>query len=242
MSRRTPQDRTRKRFARRQWARRWLTWRYLLAAFLVVGGIGFAVYGVFFSPWLRVEGAEVTGTSQLTEETVLAVADVPDDVPLARVDLDEIAERVDDLDTVRSVDVSRQWPHEILIEVTERTPVAVVATSGGFTQLDAEGFRFGNLDKAPAGLPRVEVGSSAEPDALEEAALVVSSLTEEVAALVDHVEVETIDEILLELRDGRRVRWGSAEQSEEKAEVLLTLLQHDAQIYDVSVPGMPTTR
>lgn len=242
MTRRTPQDRTRKRFARRQWARRWLTWRYLLAAFVVVGGIGFAVYGVFFSPWLRVEGAEVTGTSQLTDADVLDVAGVPEGVPLARVDLDEIAERVDDLDTVKSVDVSRQWPHEIRIEVTERTPVAVVATQDGFTQLDAEGFRFGDLDQAPSGLPRVEVGSGAEPDALEEAALVVSSLTEEVAVLVDHVEVETVDEILLELRDGRRVRWGSAEQSEEKAEVLLTLLQHKADIYDVSVPGMPTTR
>jgi len=242
MRRRTPQDRTRRRFARRQWARRWLTWRYLLAGFLVVGGLGLAVYAVYFSPWLRVEGTDVTGTSQLAEDFVLAVADVPEDLPLARVDLDEIADRIDDIDTVESVDVSRQWPHEVRIEVVERTPVAVVAVGDGFTQIDAEGNRFGDLRRAPDALPVVRISASAEADALEEAARVVSSLTDEVAAMVAHVEVETVDEILLELGDGRRVRWGSAEQSEEKAAVLLTLLQHDARLYDVSVPGMPTTR
>ena len=38
--------------------------------------------------------------------------------------------------------------------------------------------------------------------------------------------------------------WGSADQSDEKAEVLLNLLdaEPDAQAYDVSVPSLPATR
>ena len=78
--------------------------------------------------------------------------------------------------------------------------------------------------------------------ALVEGAAVVSSLDGDVSSLVDYVEVRTVDEILLHLRDGRLVRWGSAEQSEDKAAVLLQLLRRKAEVYDVSVPGSPTTK
>ena len=45
------------------------------------------------------------------------------------------------------------------------------------------------------------------------------------------------------LKDGRTVVWGSAEESDTKAEVLATLLATvQAQTYDVSVPSKPTTR
>ncbi len=236
------QARTRKRFARRQWARRWLTWRYVAAIVLVVGLVGFAVYAVYFSSWVRVEGTQVVGTSQLTEKQVLETAEVPEGEPLARIDLDAIAVRVRSLATVKSVDVSRQWPHEVRIEIVERTPIAVVDRGGTLTQLDAEGVTFGRLTKAPPGLPLVRTGPAAETDALAEAAEVVSAMPEALTALVDHVEVQTVDRIVLELRDGREVRWGSAEQSAEKAEVLLGLLKEKARVYDVSVPGMPTLR
>ena len=72
----------------------------------------------------------------------------------------------------------------------------------------------------------------------------VASLDDAVTRRVDHIEVETADQILLELRDGREVTWGSADQSDEKAEVLLNLLEArpEAQAYDVSVPSLPTVR
>jgi cell division protein FtsQ len=70
---------------------------------------------------------------------------------------------------------------------------------------------------------------------------VVAALPDDISGMVDHVQVDTVDEILLILEDGRQVKWGSAEQSEEKAQVLLALLDRKAQVYDVSVPGMPTT-
>lgn len=235
--------RSRRRFARRQWARRWLTWRYVLAGVLVVGAIGFGVYALWFSSWLRVEGVEVVGADQLSEEEVLAAAEVPTGEPLVSTDLDAIEVRIRSLATVRTVDVARQWPHEVRIEITEREPIAVVDRGDTLTQLDEEGVTFGRVAQVPEGLPLVEVGPEADTDALAEAAGVVAALSSEVAVLVDHVEVETVDLIRLELNDGRVVRWGSAERSEEKAEVLLGLLEArpGAETYDVSVPGLPTT-
>ena len=43
------------------------------------------------------------------------------------------------------------------------------------------------------------------------------------------------------MRGGRTVTWGSAEQSELKAEVLAALLSRPDRHIDVSVPGQPTT-
>ncbi len=237
-----PQERMRRAFARRQRARRWLTWRYVLAGVLLVAAVGLGTYAVYFSPWLRADAVQVIGNAQLSEKQVLATADVPLGGPLATVDLRAIEVRLRSLATVKSVDVSRTWPHDVRIEIVERTPVAVLDRGDRLTNLDAAGVAFGRLAKAPAGLPRVKVGPEADGDALAEGAAVVVALDAAVSELVDFVEVRTVDEIDLHLRDGRLVRWGSAEQADDKAAVLLELLDVDAQVYDVSVPGAPTTR
>ena len=242
VGRRSAADRARRRFARRQWARRWLTWKYVFGAVLAVAVVGFGVYSLYFSAWLRAEGVEVVGNDQLSDRQVLAAAEVSTGGPLATVDLGAIEVRVKSLATVKSVDVSRKWPHDVRIEVVERKPIAVLDRGDRLTKLDADGVSFGRVTKAPRGLPRVKVGAGADEDALVEGAQVVSVLDAEVTGLVDHVEVRTVDQIVLHLRDGRQVRWGSAEQSEDKAEVLLALLSRKAQVYDVSVPGAPTTR
>ena len=69
----------------------------------------------------------------------------------------------------------------------------------------------------------------------------MTSLDPEVAKLVDHVEVESVDQISLALKGGRTVIWGSAADSATKADVLKVLLKQHAKTYDVSVPGQPTT-
>lgn len=239
---RSPQDRARRAFARRQRARRWLTWRKVLAAALVVAAVAFSVYGLYFSSWLRAEGVRVTGADILTTDEVLAAAEVDTGGALIRVDLDAIAHRVRSLAAVKDVDVSRQWPHDVRIEIVERVPVAVLDLGARQVALDADGYSFPTPASDREGLPRVTVGGGADRDALKEGASVVASLDPTVAGLVDHLEVQTVDEILLHLDDGRLVRWGSADQSDDKAAVLLQLLKRKAEMYDVSVPGAPTTR
>ena len=233
--------RSRRRFARRQWARRWVAWRYVVALLLFVALLAGAVWLVFFSSVLAVEGVEVHGTKQLSSAEIRAAAGVTDGEPLARVDLDRIRTRVEALEEVRSADVTRQWPHAVRIEVEERVAIAVVDIGGQVRGMDRDGVVFRQFRQAPAGLPRVQTSIGTDPEALGEAAAVVSALPGDLAERVDHVEVETIDRISLVLRDGRTVMWGSADQSEEKATVLADLLRQDARRYDVSVPSQPTT-
>lgn len=237
-----PQERTRKRFARRQWSRRWLVWRYAVAALLAVGGIVAVVWLVFFSSVLAVTGVEVEGNRLLSSEKVEAVAAVPTGEPLARADLDAIRERLAALPAVESVDVSRQWPDKVRIAIDEREAVAVVELDGRYRGLDASGVVFRDFDRPPPSLPLVRVAADTRGEAMAEGAAVVGVLPSEITRRIRYVELRTVDEISLVLRNGDTVVWGSAEDAADKAQVLPALLEQDGAVYDVSVPGQPTIR
>lgn len=237
-----PEARTRKRFARRQWARRWLAWRVVVAVLLLVAAVAGTVWLVFFSTVLDVEGVEVEGNAMLSDDRLRQAAAVPTGEPLALADLDAIRARVESLPAVKSVDVSRQWPHSVLLDVTERQAVAVIEVDGRMRGMDESGVVFRTYSARPPGLPRIKVAADTRGEAMAEGAAVVRSLPDDVARRVDFVELRTVDQISLELRDGRTVVWGSAEQSEAKARVLGPLLGIEGKRYDVSVPGQPTVR
>ena len=235
------QERMRRRFARRQWTRRLLTARWALLGVAVLVLAGVAAWAVYFSSWLSVSKVEVHGTDQVSSAEITAAAQVPTGEALARVDLDAIRMRVESLEGVASADVTRSWPDAVRIDVTERQAVAVVRIGGSLRGLDADGVVFRTYRRVPVGLPEITTGSGTSADALAEAASVVTSLAPEIAAKVDHVDVRTIDQISLVLRDGDTVRWGSSDDYDQKAEVLDVLLRRPARIYDVSVPSRPTT-
>jgi len=234
--------RTRRRFLRRQWARRWLSLRYVLVALALVALVGTSIWLVFFSTTLQVKKVEVVGNKLLSDSAVREIAAVPVGEQLALVDLDRANSRVSSLAEVKSVDVTRAWPDVVRIEVEERVAVAVVELAGRIRGLDADGVVFRDYKAVPKGMPRIRPTSSAGTDALREAATVVAALPADLAKRVDHVEVETIDLITLVLRDGRQAVWCSADESEQKAEVLAVLLNEEGSVFDVSVPGSPTAR
>ncbi len=230
----------RRRFARRQWARRWLVWRRLVALAALLGVVGGAVWLVFFSSVLAVTAVAVEGNDVLDTREVRRAAAVATGQPLARVNLEAIAARVEGLAPVQSVEVSRSWPDQVLIDITEREAVAVVEREDTIRGLDDEGVLFRDYPTKPAGLPVVRMSASTSADALSEVARVVEVLPDDLAAKVDYVEVQTVDTISMRLRNGRTIFWGSADQSDSKAQVIDVLLKQKASTYDVSVPGQPT--
>lgn len=232
----------RRRFARRQWARRWLAWRGLLTLAALLALVVGALWTVFFSSVLEVSTVRVTGLVVLDEAQVRRAAAVPMGEPLASVDLDAVAARVEALAPVKAVEVSRSWPDAVAVTVVEREAVAVVESGGVVRGLDADGVLFRTFPSKPGDLPLVRVSAATRSDALAEAALVIDVLPDDLARRVDHLRVETVDSISLQLRNGRSVFWGSAEDSADKADVLAVLLKRKASVYDVSVPGQPTLK
>lgn len=237
--------RSRRRFARRQWRRRWLAWRNVVVLLVLIVLIIVGIWLVYFSSAFSVKRLDIRGTgSEVSAAQVERAAAVPMGKPLATADLGSIRDRVATvLAAVRSVQVSREWPNAIRIDIVQRTPVAVIQTGGSLHALDASGQVFLDYRTAPAGLPIVR-SASTERDALAQGAQVAAALPKGLAARVAHVQILTRDDIELDLRSGKTVMWGSAADSRTKARVLNALMraQPGAALYDVSVPSAPAAK
>jgi cell division protein FtsQ len=199
-----------------------------------------------------VEVREVTveGTSRLSVEQILAAADVQRGRSLFRLDPETIAARIEALPPVESARVSRDWPHRVVIAVVERRPVAMVMTGTGATLLDRTGVPFATVAQPPEDLVPVAVGAPVDATmrggagaADAKAAMgAFSALPQHLQARVERVRAPTPLAVSFELRNGRTVVWGSAEEGPRKVAVLQALLRRKAQVYDVSTPDVAVTR
>ena len=91
--------------------------------------------------FFRVETVRIEGISRYTEDQILTVADVDMGSNLILTPGDQIAQRIlEGLPYVDSVEVRKRFPTTILLNITETTPVAYVATDVGVKWLmDAKG-------------------------------------------------------------------------------------------------------
>jgi cell division protein FtsQ len=226
--------------ARQRKMRAALPWAVAAGILLVAGGVAWLVYGTSV---LGVREVKVVGVQLLAPVQVEQAAAVPRDQPLARVDLGAVRGRVSQLAPVDRVVVRRSWPSTLIVEVVERTPVAVVPQNGQFSVIDRAGVPYRQVKEAPAGLPLVRVDFPGPSDLNTLSALtVLGSLSEELREQVLAVSVKTPAQIRLELRKDRTVVWGDDTQSETKSQVATALLKKDGQEIDVSAPSVVTIR
>ncbi len=198
------------------------------------------VYAGWFSPWLTAQRVEVHGTSLLTPDEVVQAAEVEMDVPLLSQDLAAVRGRVAALPEVRDVTVGTQFPETVVIDVTERVVVYQRARDGGVDWVDSDGIVFRHTDD-PTGVIQVETDTD-DQRLLADVATVVLALPDDVSAKVRSFQADAVDQIEFHLSGGRTVVWGSADESDLKAQVLTALLTVDASVYDVSAPLHPTTK
>lgn len=233
-----------RRRARRQQVlrRRVLRPAVVLAVAVTLGGG--AVWAAWSSPLLAVRTIIVKGTSRLSVADVLAAARVPIGRSLLRLDPGTIRARVAALPAVRSVTVDRDWPHRLVITVTERSPVAAVATTGGVELVDAAGVAFATQAQPPAGLLPLELGAAVPGpgDADAQAALAVwAELPQPLRRNVSGISAPSPVDVTIHLAGRRTVVWGDPGEAARKLVVLRALMLTKASRYDVSTPDVPTT-
>ena len=224
------------RFGAAQRTRRTTRW---VALVVVVALVALGVWVVWSSSLLAVKEVRILGAVEVSADSVRQAAAVPAGIPLARVDVAGIEERVGAIPRVASVEVRRGWPDVLVVVVTERTPIAVTRDGSAWTYLDVTGARFGTVNAVPAGMATV---SAANDNALASALGVYSALPKTLATRVSTVAAKSRDNVVLTLADGTTVQWGNADESERKAAVLQSLLTVRATSYDVSAPDLPTTQ
>jgi cell division protein FtsQ len=218
---------------------RWKVAFFLLAAIGIVAAVAWALLG---SRFLVVRSIEVTGTHLVPKSEVLAAAQIPKGLPLARVNTAAVARRVERITQVESARVTRQWPDRILITVQERTPALAIRAGSGFDLVDAFGVVVRHVAKQPRGMPLfTPTGPVLGNPGVRAAVAVLGELPAPIARRVRSVTAATADSVILHLAGRITVNWGGSGQPAQKGRELTILLRTHARYYDLSAPGTAVT-
>ncbi|WBC17060.1 FtsQ-type POTRA domain-containing protein [Micromonospora sp. WMMA1998] len=224
--------------ARQRRMRAALPWA-VAAAVAAVGGL--VAWTVLGTGLFGVRDVRVVGARTVTPVEIRDAAAVPDNAPLARVDLAATARRVGALPPVARAAVERDWPGTLVIRVEERVAVAAVPQGERFAVIDGSGVVFQHLDQAPAGMPLVRVARPGPDDPGTRAGLaVLAALGPKLRAELVAVDVAGLARITLLLRGDREVFWGDASRGPDKSTVATALLGRRADRIDVSAPDVVT--
>ena len=216
---------------------------------------------VFFSPLLATQKITVRGASLLETTQVEQKLEPLRGVPLTRIDEKKVRELIGQDNVIRSVQVESRPPHELVVTLKERTAVAVVKQGDTYHTVDSDGVSLLESATQPdTSVPLVRFSgddpqTSAEFHTISTA---LSAMPSELLAQVKEASATSTSSITLTLRDNTTVQWGTAEESELKAKVLLSLRQAIAKraqeessseaqtqkvtVYVVSAPRVPVTR
>lgn len=199
------------------------------------------VWLVYFSDYLTIKEIRVEGNKVIASEQITEAAKIPMGLQLARLDIDKTAQGVAGLKPVASVTVKRNWPHAVVISITERKAILAVASSQGYLNIDKEGIAFTLTKDLPKGILLIESKKPSE-SLIKSVTLAWLAFPEEIKPKVQKIEASALDDITFVLKDETKVFWGSGEKSEEKSQVLQALYKIKAKLYDVSAPDHPITK
>jgi cell division protein FtsQ len=223
--------------------RRRRTVGWVLLTVLLVGGVVGGRMLLLKSDWFRVEQVQVRGPADIDQALVRTSAGIRAGQPLLSVDADAVRRSVSMIGPVATVAVSRQWPHTVVLNVTERTPVALTPSANGPWLVDGTGLAYRPAPTPAPDLPTVTVPRIGPGDPATRSALtVLASLPASVRGEVEAVDSDGPYSVTLRLAGDKEVFWGSADESARKATVLTAMLSQPGSRYDVSAPDLPTLR
>ena len=211
-------------------------WRIARFAFLVTAVLVAAlVWVAWFSSILAIRKVEVSGVSGILVNRVLAAADVPIGLQMARLDTASVNAGIAALPWVQASAVVRAWPRGVVLIVEPRVAVAVL--EGSSAAIASDGAVFVPPEPLQQGLPKVRGDGVGIVTAVQ----VLATIPEDLRSRVALVSATTRDDAAIFLDSGVVIKWGSAERPILKARVLAALMKTRARVYDVSAPELPTT-
>lgn len=242
--------RERRRYERAEVKRFTVRSRRRRTAVLVAGGLVVVLAGMLavavFSPILSLRTITVQGASRVDAAQVESAIDDQLGTPLALLDQGRITSELSAFPLIRSFVTEVVPPSTLVVSITEREPVAVMASGAGWNLVDPAGVVVQTLDQQPQNLPVLDLSSaSTDSVAFDAATGVIVGLPDPLRKRVTWLTATTSDDVEFQLSGmaGQRVFWGSAEDNDVKAVVLAALIKaqnkSDHIEYNVSSPTSP---
>lgn len=207
--------------------------------------VGWGLGSLWNAPIFTVDTIAVVGNRHLSVSQVRGLAAVPEGTTLLKLPKAAIEARLTRNAWIADASVHRDFPHAVRIEVTERTPVAIVDAGGTAVWLiDASGIWLSpHSAESTSALPVIRdvenlkpaAGARADSKELLNALAIVGALSHELGSKVRSVSAPTIDRTALVLAHGVQVFFGSADDAEKKDTVARAILARNKNVVSVNV-------
>ncbi|MDY6269283.1 MAG: FtsQ-type POTRA domain-containing protein [Selenomonadaceae bacterium] len=92
-----------------------------------------------YSPIFTLQHIALDGASYLKDDDIMAIADIHRGEPLFSLKTDEVAKRLEQDLRIEDAQVRRVLPATLAVHITERRPLATIATSYGYADVDRTG-------------------------------------------------------------------------------------------------------
>lgn len=207
--------------------------------------------GLTRSPFVNARTIRVHGASHLTRSDVLRMAQIAVGVNVFMLDAGAAERRLEADPWVAEATISKRLPSTLVVDIQERSPVAVIESTGLLRLVAGDGTM---LDAADPGvsLPLIASAEATAPEpspmAVHDAARAVAAMAPFLRRQVAQVSILADGTLRVDLRGGAPVSYGPAVDLVAKANALQALLRwassQGAAIasVDVRVPSAPTAR
>jgi cell division protein FtsQ len=185
------------------------------------------------SSFFTVTSIVAQGNKYMSSDEIYAVASLPQHSNIFRLNVGDVKERLSRDLRVAQVSVSRQFPNTIVINITERKPLAYIASSYGFVELDKQGVvlaAYKNIKKI-----RVPMITGVRLDAAYVSDQINNQAVLYVLSYLANLDEETLDQLSeINVADGKlnaytnnsiQIRIGAVDKLMEKAKLTQDMLK-----------------
>lgn len=225
--------------------------RLAAIATITAAVVAAVIVGLTRSPLVHARTIRVHGASHLTRSDVLRMAQIAVGVNVFMLDAGAAERRLEADPWVAEATISKHLPSTLVVDIQERSPVAVIESTGLLRLVSGDGTL---LDAAGPGisLPLIASAEATVPEpspvAVHDAARAVAAMPPVLRRQVAQVSILADGTLRVDLRSGAPVSYGPAVDLVAKAEALQALLRWASArgtpiaSADVRVPSAPTVR
>jgi cell division protein FtsQ len=208
----------------------------LLASVLVCS----TAAALFTSPALciRTVSLRIDGISLTPEQSeAVAIAKTAERTNLLRAPAAALQSKISRLPWVREATVRRAWPNTLTVAVKARTPIALLETTNGFVEIDAERYPI-RAASADSILPRIKIegttdcrlGASVDTPEAASAALAALEAGGSSPLPIQSIRIDADQKVWLTMSEGVEVRIGHQMGLPERLTLLRRIYQSDPKI------------
>ena len=234
--------------------------KFVMRIVIAVAAVLLVIFGSIFvyrSDLFHVNNVQINGVSHLTSQEITEIAAVPADSTLLRLDAAGIKQRLEDNAWVQSATIHRPLPDTIVIDVTERTPGAVVRINDKQTWVistDCSWLSAATEDDWNNDMRIIDVsnsiaqpvsGSECTDGGIKNALAILDGISDDLKSQIQSISAESSIKTSLNLKNGITVAFGDSSNIQLKEAAINELLSQYAgkiSYINVRVPSSPTYR